>query len=109
MNKSSLALLLALAVVCGLSTSVFAQGSPANGTGHVRSFTGQPSYGGPLPPGTTGGPVSNPPEVDTPEHRKEEAEQIKEYCRTHKCGGVVQSYPPGWRESIERAMRASPH
>lgn len=104
-NKTVLAALLAFAIICGWPLfSARAQeasqpGQAATGPIVVR--------GKPLPPGSVYGPVRNHPELNTPEHRKEEAEEVKEYCRTHKCvSGGMRSYAPGAEESIDRARRA---
>jgi hypothetical protein len=96
MNKNALTAALALVVVSGWLVGARAQdGSPVKG---------EPSYGT-VPPGQVGGPVENHPELWTPEHLKEEAEAAKEYCRTHECR-TTRRYLPGWRESLDRDMRA---
>jgi hypothetical protein len=111
MTKNALVAALALVVVSGWLVGARAQEAPPPGVGPdpdpTFSIKGQPSYGTPAP-GQVGGPVENHPELWTPEHLKEETEAVKEYCRTHDCSSAVvgNNYAPGWRESLDRKMRA---
>jgi hypothetical protein len=55
----------------------------------------------PAPPGQTGGPVENHPELWTPEHMKEEAEARREYCSKHHDLCIAPNHPPVNQESEE--------
>jgi len=92
MNKSALAGALALVVVSGWLVGARAQEAAKIQTSHA-----------PAPPGQTGGPVENHPELWTPEQAKEQAEAIREYCSKHHDLCIAPG-PSG--ESIDRARRA---
>ena len=98
-----------LAVLLFISWSAAAQAqvAPENANPALPPpLKGQPGYGT-LSPGQVGGPVLSHPELATPEHRRQEAEEAKEYCRTHECRSIVGAKRlPGWREAMGRTMRA---
>lgn len=102
MKKSLVALLVITTI--GLPLAINAQESAD--ISHLLSFKGEPTHGT-VPPGQVGGPVLNHPELNTPEHCKEEAEEAKVYCQTHKCGSM-RSYAPGAEESLERLTALQP-
>jgi len=103
MSKGAQVGLLALIIICGWPLlGARAQEGSGQGAGHVLIHRGQPTHGT-VPPGQVGGPVLNHPELNTPEHRKEEAEEAKVYCQTHKCGSM-RSYGPGAEKSLDRAL-----
>jgi len=95
MDKNALVGALALVVVSGWMVGARAQDTSSPG-----SFKIQTSHR-PAPPGQTGGPVENHPELWTPEHMKEEAEARREYCNKHHDLCIAPNHPPVNQESEE--------
>jgi hypothetical protein len=93
MKKTALVVTLALVVVSGWPVGARAQEAAKIQTSHA-----------PAPPGQTGGPVENHPELWTPEQAKEQAEAIGEYCSKHHDLCIAPAPPD--TGSIDRAGRA---
>jgi len=109
MKKNALVAALALAVVTGWLVSARAQEASPPGNGPDSTFGAkiQTSHE-PAPPGQTGCPVENHPELWTPEHMKEEAKAAREYCSKHQCiapepgpgNPESEELPPGWGKGV---------